>query len=67
MTVRVAIDGFGRIGRNGPRAIAEDNRTDAAQTQIVNGKLVRVLSRHDNEWCFRRRMCDTAVAIGKLL
>jgi glyceraldehyde 3-phosphate dehydrogenase len=40
---------------------------DATQTQIVNGKLVRVLSWYDNEWGFSCRMCDTAVAIGKLL
>ena len=28
MTVRVAINGFGRIGRNVLRAIAESGRTD---------------------------------------
>src|SRR5690606_6663088 len=34
---------------------------DATQTQIVNGRLVRVLSWYDNEWGFSCRMCDTAV------
>ena len=40
---------------------------DATQTQIVDGKLVRVLSWYDNEWGFSNRMIDTAVAMGKLL
>ena len=40
---------------------------DLTQTQIVDGKLVRVLSWYDNEWGFANRMSDTAVAMGKLL
>jgi glyceraldehyde 3-phosphate dehydrogenase len=40
---------------------------DLTQTQIVDGKLVRVLAWYDNEWGFANRMADTAVAIGKLL
>ena len=39
---------------------------DTTQTQIVDGKLVRVLSWYDNEWGFANRMSDTAVAMGKL-
>jgi glyceraldehyde 3-phosphate dehydrogenase len=39
---------------------------DLTQTAIVDGKLVRVLSWYDNEWGFSCRMCDTAVALGKL-
>jgi glyceraldehyde 3-phosphate dehydrogenase len=39
---------------------------DLTQTQIVDGRLVRVLSWYDNEWGFSCRMCDTAVALGKL-
>ena len=39
---------------------------DLTQTQIVDGKLVRVLSWYDNEWGFANRMGDTAVAMGKL-
>ena len=125
VTVRVAINGFGRIGRNVLRAIVEYNRKDvtvvglvlpelagkldsaeinqamkhaarqdlkgilsvvkdklvsidfnhnphssnfdSTQTQVVNDRLVRILSRYDNEWGFSVRMCDTAVALGKLL
>jgi glyceraldehyde 3-phosphate dehydrogenase (phosphorylating) len=40
---------------------------DLAQTQIVDGRLGRVLSWYDNEWGFSCRMCDTAVAVGKLI
>tara|TARA_B100000676_G_scaffold310088_1_gene375534 strand:+ start:972 stop:1979 length:1008 start_codon:yes stop_codon:yes gene_type:complete len=39
---------------------------DLTQTQVVGGKLVRVLSWYDNEWGFANRMCDTAAAVGKL-
>ncbi len=40
---------------------------DLTQTQVVDGRLVRVLSWYDNEWGFANRMSDTAVAMGKLL
>ena len=40
---------------------------DLTQTQIVDGKLVRVLSWYDNEWGFSNRMSDTAMAMAKLL
>jgi glyceraldehyde 3-phosphate dehydrogenase (phosphorylating) len=40
---------------------------DLTQTQIVDGKLVRVLSWYDNEWGFSNRMSDTAIAMAKLL
>lgn len=40
---------------------------DATQTQIVDGKLIRVLSWYDNEWGFSNRMCDTAAVLGKLI
>ncbi len=39
---------------------------DLTQTQIVDGKLVRILSWYDNEWGFSNRMSDTAVYMGKL-
>ena len=39
---------------------------DLTQTQIVDGRLVRVLAWYDNEWGFSNRMSDTAVAMGKL-
>jgi glyceraldehyde 3-phosphate dehydrogenase len=38
---------------------------DMTQTQIVDGRLVRVLSWYDNEWGFSNRMVDTAVAMQK--
>jgi glyceraldehyde 3-phosphate dehydrogenase len=39
---------------------------DLKQTQVIDGKLVRVLSWYDNEWGFSNRMVDTAVAMAKL-
>jgi glyceraldehyde 3-phosphate dehydrogenase len=39
---------------------------DLKQTQVIDGRFVRVLSWYDNEWGFSSRMCDTAVAMGKL-
>jgi glyceraldehyde 3-phosphate dehydrogenase len=39
---------------------------DLKQTQVIEGRLVRVLAWYDNEWGFSNRMCDTAVAMGKL-
>ena len=39
---------------------------DLAQTQVIDGRFVRVLSWYDNEWGFSNRMSDTAIAIGKL-
>jgi len=40
---------------------------DVTQTQIVDGRLVRVLSWYDNEWGFSCRMADVAVAMAKLI
>ncbi len=40
---------------------------DLTQTQVMEGRLVRVLSWYDNEWGFSNRMADTAVAIGRHL
>jgi glyceraldehyde 3-phosphate dehydrogenase len=40
---------------------------DLTQTQIVDGRLVRVLAWYDNEWGFSNRMADTAVAMAKLM
>jgi glyceraldehyde 3-phosphate dehydrogenase len=39
---------------------------DLNQTQVVDGKLCRVMSWYDNEWGFACRMLDTAAAIAKL-
>lgn len=40
---------------------------DASQTKVVDGNVLHVTAWYDNEWGFSNRMCDTAVAIGKLL
>lgn len=40
---------------------------DAAQTKVLGEKLAHVTAWYDNEWGFSNRMCDTAVAIGKLI
>jgi len=37
------------------------------QTQVVDGKLARVLTWYDNEWGFATRMSDTALAMAKLI
>ena len=39
---------------------------DLTETQVVDGKLGRVMSWYDNEWAFSNRMLDTASAIAKL-
>jgi glyceraldehyde 3-phosphate dehydrogenase len=38
---------------------------DMTQTQMVDGRLVRVLSWYDNEWGFSCRMADVAIAMAK--
>ena len=40
---------------------------DLNQTQIVDGRLVRVMAWYDNEWGFSSRMADTAATLGKLI
>ena len=39
---------------------------DLTQTQVIEGRLCRVLSWYDNEWGFSNRMLDTAAAMAKL-
>jgi glyceraldehyde 3-phosphate dehydrogenase len=39
---------------------------DLTQTQVVGGKLVRILAWYDNEWGFSSRMSDTAAVMAKL-
>ena len=39
---------------------------DLSQTKVIDGTFVRILTWYDNEWGFSNRMCDTAVALGKL-
>ena len=44
---------------------AHSSNFDSNLTQIVAGKLIRVVSWYDNEWGFSNRMNDTAVAMMK--
>jgi glyceraldehyde 3-phosphate dehydrogenase len=39
---------------------------DLTQTQVIDGRLVRVMSWYDNEWGFSNRMLDTAAVMGQL-
>jgi glyceraldehyde 3-phosphate dehydrogenase len=36
------------------------------QTQVVDGRLVRVLAWYDNEWGFATRMADVAIALARI-
>ncbi len=40
---------------------------DTALTNVVDGNVLHISAWYDNEWGFSNRMCDTAVAIGKLI
>jgi glyceraldehyde 3-phosphate dehydrogenase (phosphorylating) len=46
--------------------VAASSTFDATQTQIVDNKLVRILSWYDNEWGFSNRMGDVAAYLGAL-
>ncbi|PHR62364.1 MAG: type I glyceraldehyde-3-phosphate dehydrogenase [Robiginitomaculum sp.] len=37
------------------------------QTQVMDGRFVRILTWYDNEWGFATRMSDTAAVMGKFL
>ena len=58
---------------NDPLVSTDLNHIDASstvalpQTQVIEGKLVRVLSWYDNEWGFSTRMADTALAMARLI
>jgi len=47
--------------------IAASSTAALPQTQVIEGKLARVLSWYDNEWGFATRMSDTALAMAKLM
>ncbi|MDO1559645.1 type I glyceraldehyde-3-phosphate dehydrogenase [Brevundimonas sp. 2R-24] len=47
--------------------IAASSTAALPQTQVIEGKLARVLSWYDNEWGFATRMSDTALAMAKLI
>jgi len=47
--------------------VAASSTVALPQTQVIEGKLARVLSWYDNEWGFSTRMADTALAIARLI
>jgi glyceraldehyde 3-phosphate dehydrogenase len=47
--------------------IAASSTVALPQTQVIEGKLARVLTWYDNEWGFSTRMADTALAMAKFL
>jgi len=47
--------------------VAASSTVALPQTQVIEGRLVRVLSWYDNEWGFSTRMADTALAMAKLI
>ena len=74
--IRQAADGElkGVLGYTDEKLVSSDFNHDShsstfatAQTQIVDGRLVRVLSWYDNEWGFSTRMSDTALVMAKFL
>ena len=74
--IREAANGAleGVLGYTDEKLVSSDFNHDAhsstfatAQTQIVDGGLVRVLSWYDNEWGFSTRMSDTALVMAQFL
>ncbi len=74
--VKAAADGpmKGVLGyTNDPLVSVDFNHIPASstfalpQTQVIEGKMARVLSWYDNEWGFSTRMADTALAMAKFL
>jgi len=47
--------------------IAASSTAALPQTQVVDGRLARVLTWYDNEWGFATRMADTALVMAKLM
>ncbi len=56
-----------------PLVSVDINHIDASstvalpQTQVIDGKLARVLAWYDNEWGFATRMSDTALVLAKFI
>ena len=40
---------------------------DTALTHVIDNNVLHISAWYDNEWGFSNRMCDTAVAMGKLI
>ncbi len=74
--IRTAADGplEGIMGYTDEKLVSVDLNHDPRssvfhmdQTKVIEGHLCRILSWYDNEWGFSNRMCDTAVAMGRLI
>ena len=74
--VKAASDGFlkGVLGYTEAPNVSTDFNHDshssifhAAQTKVMDGNMVSILSWYDNEWGFATRMSDTAIAMAKLI
>jgi len=73
--VRAAADGAlkGVLAVNDQPLVSSDfnhnpasSTFDLGQTQVIEGRFVRVLSWYDNEWGFSNRMSDVAALLGAL-
>jgi len=47
--------------------IANSSTCALPQTQVIEGKLARILTWYDNEWGFSTRMADTALKMAELI
>ncbi len=47
--------------------VAASSTVALPQTQVIDGKLLRVLSWYDNEWGFSTRMADVALELARLI
>ena len=74
--IRSAADGplDGILGYTDEKLVSMDFNHDPRssifhtdQTKVMQGTMCRILTWYDNEWGFSNRMCDTAVAMGKLI
>ena len=81
-TIRVGINGFGRIGRNVLRACLDDGAlefvavndiTDAKTlahlqlTRVLDRTFCKVMAWYDGEWGFSNRMRDVTLLVGRSL
>ena len=55
-----------RWSRSTSTTIAASSTVALPQTQVIDGRLARVLSWYDNEWGFSTRMADTALAMAQV-
>jgi glyceraldehyde-3-phosphate dehydrogenase/erythrose-4-phosphate dehydrogenase len=66
MSVRVGINGFGRIGRDYLRCVLERRSSGIELTQVQN-QLVKVFGWYDNEWGYTSRLVDLTELVAASL